>query len=58
MELELYPRYQGHCLRTQMAMTVVGKLVGTNPKRCSILLETSHDCKGSQMQPRCRWRCW
>ena len=54
MELELYPRYQGHCLRTQMAMTVVGKLVGTNPKRCSILLETSHDCKGSQMQPKCR----
>jgi len=38
MDIELYPRYLPHHLRTQMAATVVGKLVEYNPKRHSIIL--------------------
>ena len=39
-EVELYPRYLAHQLRTHLSAALVGKLVETNPKRNSLLLET------------------
>jgi len=37
-EVELYPRYMAHQLRTHLSASVVGKLVQINDKRHSIML--------------------
>jgi hypothetical protein len=40
IDIELYPRYLSHQLKTQLNATVVGKLVEINKKRGSVILET------------------
>ncbi len=38
MDVELYPRYLAHQLRTQINATVVGKVVDINKKKGSLIL--------------------
>jgi hypothetical protein len=38
-EIEYYPRYLAHQLRTHLPVTVVGRLVEINSKRTSLLIE-------------------
>jgi hypothetical protein len=42
-DLDLFPRYMGHQLRTHLSATVVGKLLEANPKRNSLMLETDSE---------------
>ena len=37
-DIELFPRYMAHQLRTHLAATVVGRLVELNDKKHSIVL--------------------
>lgn len=39
-DIEFYPRYMAHQLRTHLPVTVVGRLVEINSKRTSLVLET------------------
>lgn len=38
IDVELFPRYLAHQLKTQLPATVVGKLIETNKKKGSITL--------------------
>jgi hypothetical protein len=40
IEVELYPRYMAHQLRTQLNATIVGKLTEINKKKESFIIET------------------
>lgn len=44
-DIEFYPRYMAHQLRTHLPATVVGRLVETDSKRNSLLLQT--DAEGT-----------
>jgi hypothetical protein len=37
-DVELYPRYMAHQLRTHIPASVVGKLIEVNEKRHSVML--------------------
>lgn len=40
IDVEIYPRYMAHQLRTQINATIVGKVVETNKKKGSFIVET------------------
>lgn len=40
IDIELFPRYMAHQLRTQINTTIVGKAVDINKKKSSVFLET------------------
>lgn len=40
IEVEIYPRYMAHQLRTQINATIVGKLTEINKKKETFIIET------------------
>ena len=40
IDVEIYPRYMAHQLRTQINATVVGKVIEINKKKGSFIVET------------------
>ena len=53
-EVEVYPRYLAHQLRTHLPATVVGRLVEMNDKKRSLLLET--DPEGTNRPSQLKWQ--
>ena len=51
-EVEVYPRYLAHQLRTHLPATVVGRLVEMNDKKRSLLLETDPEGTDNSTQPK------
>lgn len=51
IEVEVYPRYMAHQLRTQLNATIVGKLIEINKKKESFIIETDPDGNTISMQP-------
>lgn len=51
MDVELYPRYMAHQLRTQINATVVGKVIEINKKKASLVLETDPEGNSLPIQP-------
>lgn len=50
IEVEVYPRYMAHQLRTQLNATIVGKLIEINKKKESFIIETDPDGNCTIMQ--------
>ena len=40
IEVEIFPRYMAHQLRAQLNASIVGKLIETNKKKASVMIET------------------
>ena len=40
IEVEIFPRYMAHQLRAQLNASIVGKLIETNKKKASLMIET------------------